>query len=354
MKILVRMGFVALVLTVTFQGCRQAEKVHPKKGKFTLALISRPHAWSSETSFRAAPGTLEAQYSGNESEVEASQTLTRTFVGGFSIPVQLGNQGIPMELDELKIQGEGEKTLLKIDDTMMPSLVQQAGYSAMLMTVLITEDGGALPRIQFKRVPPQAYFPYALLKQAFPDPVSIASAPDLEGTLAKLREIATPTQEYHEALLRIVTEAPSLDLAHLHLILDACYVNAAQVDTARVELARTDEEMVFPEDAPASAGEAGRAVAEEEAENEEYRQAHEKLVHESQPLQPYVNRIILVGLSKATDLKSYDQAYALLSKLFPAQSHDRVFRLAKKRLGEVSQEQEDELKALAKAKESSN
>jgi hypothetical protein len=77
---------------------------------------------------------------------------------------------------------------------------------------------------------------YRPLTAIFPDPAEIVRSPDIEGTLAKLRSIASPTMEYHRELYRLAESAQNLDIPHLQLLLDACYYPISQYELIETEL----------------------------------------------------------------------------------------------------------------------
>lgn len=151
---------------------------------------------------------------------------------------------------------------------------------------------------------------FVSIATAFEYPADLLTTPDIESALAKLRQIASPTSEYHSELLKLVQSARSLDTAHLLLFVRGSYFTAADVERIESELRST--------------------VGSSDAETCLRRQI---ALRDNSLLSGYatMSTMILTSGLKRTQVASWEEAMEILNEALPSEGvSDAFFSIAEK------------------------
>jgi len=170
---------------------------------------------------------------------------------------------------------------------------------------------------------------YRPLTDQFPDPSEILKSPDTAATLEKLRAIASPTMEYYRDLYKLAERAPSLDLAHLNMLLDACYFSYPAYEAMEAELVSLSQANDRPT----------RVRRAELLRNQNL----------AMTLAGLHNQILNFGIGKL-DTLDLDTAMLLLKRLYKSANSYASFDYVFRRFSPLSQEQKFAIIAIASDK----
>ncbi len=323
-----------LLIAAALQGsgpCRKAPERVPESGEILLSVVERASARSQELTDRGGVAKGTYRLDGDGSSTTHSQT--RSFTGALPVPVRVKVDSHFLTLVELDIADAEAHRLALVSGTQLDS-IKAAARLGVSLTVIVTRGGTPAPELRVSRnsTPPPGGTPvtkYRPLTAAFADPSEILRATDIAATLAKLREVASATERYHQDLLKLVQDASSFDTPHLKLVLDGVYYPLLAYEQM-LKLHRELRERDRPEDREAAARLAANIeLAERDA--------------------PTTHAILAAGLRKVSGL-AYADALALLRLTLPTGGADAAFDQAAEVLRPLSGDQKRELMDLALAK----
>lgn len=308
----------------------------PAAGEIIVSVVERASATSAETDYKDIGGVLAATYSFDDKTNHMSSSQTRSFSGAISVPVGVKLEGgQTMSISKLEIADAQAKVLLSYASEQIEQLKTNA-KNGVAVRLIVTKDGSAAIVVEVKAnqsLPPGSTpdKSYKAIGDYFANPKDIITTADVEGTLKKLKQIASATKDYHEDILKLIKDADKIDLAHLNLLVDAAYFTV----TDYKNLAKTYDEL----------------LKRNKDEDKKLVLAIAENMRLAQELSGYTQAIVNVGLPKATDL-SFDGAMALLAKLYDGTggASEAFATVVAKYLGTISAEQKVALLNLALSK----
>jgi len=223
----------------------------------------------------------------------------RSFTGITSVPMRVEADGRKFSLERLEILSSGMTALAAYTKAQLRAELRRLD-SAVRITVILTPGSTAPATVPITRgtggpgnLPDPEYVP---ITSVYADPSQILVEPDTAFTLGRLREIASPTSQYHDDLFEIVHDAREIDVPHLHLLVDAAYFTYA----ARAAMAEERE----------------RLYRESPRESRERIELLGRRIQLADELGGKTNEILEHGIAKL-DALSADDALALIAKAFP-------------------------------------
>ncbi|MBI3017181.1 MAG: hypothetical protein HYY62_04200 [Deltaproteobacteria bacterium] len=316
---------------ISFLACDEDDKkveAITSDGEISIIVVERETAQTPEKEFKSQGGMVTAAYAKEEKGNSMSVSKTLSFTALIKIPLQVKIEKEILSLVKLDIANTKGALLYSLSGEPLAALKKEAKFGLEL-TLLGTKDGSVPQEVRMnkKTTPPSSAEPdknYVPVAIVFPDPLDIVRLPDTENTLKKLREVATATEEYHRDLLKVVTDTPSLDTAHLDLLLDACYYPYA----FRQQM---EEELIWEK---------------RDEESQKLMEAIQKNLNLADQLAGYTREILNVGMAKVSDL-TLENASELLKKLFPYGGADRAFIIVIEKFSPLAPEKKLELLTLA-------
>ncbi|MCC7439996.1 MAG: hypothetical protein IT285_00085 [Bdellovibrionales bacterium] len=304
-------GAAALSLALT-TGCDKEVKPVPEAGFISVSVLSKSLGADGGDAYGDLGGQLELLY---ESASGANHRASKSFTGLLDIPARVivANKRT-YTLSVLEIRSAQGKRLARLEDASLNRILSHAPRGVLLRVLVDAADLNAEPELQvvFSTQPggESPVLTYRPLTDAFPDPRTLLTTTDIEGAGARLREFSSATQAWHEDLLRLVTEAASIDLRHLSLVLSGAYYSFQ--DRSRMYL------------------EYSQLLQSPNATQPEVQQRLSRLANAirlADELGVYLNRIVNLGLPKAADATLSDALELLSTALYPAGSAGDALRL---------------------------
>ena len=329
--------FLTLVMissALAFFACNEDDdkKIEPLTGSGELSLVvfERENSTTPEKEFKAQGGVVTTTYAIETRGNSMTVSKTLSFTALIKIPLQVKIEKDILSLIKLDI-ADGQGVLLySLSGEALQGLKKEAKHG-LDISIIRTKDNSVPQEVKISKkttLPPdvepdKSYVP---LTTVFPDPLDIIRIADVETTLKKLREVATATEEYHKDLLKVATDAPSLDVAHLHLLLDACYFPYAFRKQMEEEYQKLWEKH--------------------DEESQKLMQIIFENINLADTLAPYTIAILNVGMSKVFDL-TLDKAIELLHKLFSTGDSGVAFQYVIKLFSPLSAQKKLEFLDLA-------
>ncbi len=170
---------------------------------------------------------------------------------------------------------------------------------------------------------------YVPLTSQFSNPFEIVKDPNIESVLFKLRQIASPTKNYHDDLYNLIVSVKTIDFDHLNLLLDAIYYPVSYFIESQKEF---------------------ETIINGKTQDERLRKAYlDRDIKLASFFGRYTVNFLIEGLDKLNNY-SLDQAIILIQKIYPQYSTDLIFYIVLKKFPNITKDKKYELMYLADSK----